>query len=720
MSPAGAQVSLDGMEELMERFAEHPIVREVLGGGGGIAGSTRDLEAKLRQVELGSIEDYVAESENLLALDREIDNCDAILGGMEATLEEFQGNLGSISQEIRSLQEQSMGLSHKLTNRKAAEEILGKVVDSVALSPAMVTGVMEQEVSEEYLGYLNALSRKIKSVATDQNLRGARALRDVEPELELLRVKAVSKAREFVAQRIYDLRRPKTNVQIQQQTRMLKFRHLVNFLRTHSLETFVEVRNMYVETLGRIYQGYFRTYLAAVDRLQRPACGRGDVVGVGDGGAGGVLGGLMGSMKMPGGLGGLGKALGGAGGGRSSDRPLRMGARGLLLRKVDQPAVVPHIAESEGKKFPYEVLFRSLYRLLLDTATSEYLFCTDFWGDRTVFDELMAPVLEAIREKLEEDLPEMYDAIGLLLMICVNNKHRILMQRRRVPGLDQHLDAVNLLLWPRFKALFDLQMASLRGTDPRALVSGEDVRAHAVSQRYADFSVSMLQLNAAQEDGQLGHNLERMRGAYCQVLKAGSGLFRERKRGAAWLANNYNVVTGALRDANSGGAVGASPGRGEKGPVLGQAGEGAIEFFEDLLAKATSGYVEETLGQHIGPMMNFVRSAEGRAAGSAGGSGAEGAGAAVDPAAVAMAGPILADFTKQWKISIQAIHKQVMASFADDFATEVLKAALTKLLLTYTKMLDALKEAGPEGAALLKEAINVPSIMYEIKKYSRQ
>jgi len=206
-------------------------------------------------VELGSIEDYVAESENLLALNREIDGCDAILGGMEATLEEFQGNLGSISQEIRALQEQSMGLSHKLTNRKAAEEILGKVVDSVALSPAMVSGVMEQEVSEEYLGYLNALSRKIKTVATDQNLRGARALRDVEPELELLRLRAVSKAREFVAQRIYDLRRPKTNVQIQQQTRMLKFRHLVSFLRTNSLETFVEVRNMYVETLGRIYQG---------------------------------------------------------------------------------------------------------------------------------------------------------------------------------------------------------------------------------------------------------------------------------------------------------------------------------------------------------------------------------------------------------------------------------------------------------------------------------
>ena len=732
-------MSLSSMEELMERYSDHHIVREVLGTGGALAESSRDLEAKLRQVELGSIEDYVAESENLEALSRDIDGCDAVLGGMEATLEAFQNNLGSISQEIRSLQEQSVELSHKLTNRKAAEEILGRVVDSVALPPAMVAGVLESEVSEEYLGYLNALSRKIKTVATDPSLRGARALRDVEPELELLRVKAVSKAREFLAQRVYDLRRPKTNVQIQQQTRLLKFRHLVGFLRTHSLETYVEVRNMYVETVGRIYQGYFRTYLAAVDRLQRAACGRGDVIGLGDGGAGGVLGGLMGAMKMPGGLGGLGKALGGGGGRtRGGDRPLRMGARGLLLRRIDQAAIVPHIAESEGKKFPYEVLFRSLYRLLLDTATSEYLFCTDFWGDTAVFDELIAPVLDAIREKLEEDLPEVHDAVSLLLMICVNHKHRLVMQRRRVPGLDQHLDAVNLLLWPRFKALFDLQVVSLRGTDPRLLVpADQSVQPHPLSQRYADFAVSMLQLNAslAQEDGQLGHNLERLRGVYCNVLRAGAGLFRERARSAAWLANNYSVVVGALQDAREGSAeaaagesggarggagsgAGAGAGSGAA-QALGQAGEATVEYFEELLAKATSAYVDETLGQHIGPMLSFVKSAEGRG-GGAGGSGAGADETGFDPAAVAMAGPILADFTRQWKISIQTIHKQVMANFADEFATEVLKAALTKLLLTYTKMLDVLKEAGPPGAALLKEAINVPSIMYEIKKYSRQ
>jgi hypothetical protein len=39
---------------------------------------------------------------------------------------------------------------------------------------------------------------------------------------------------------------------------------------------------------------------------------------------------------------------------------------------MDQPALIPHIAEAGSQKYPYEVLFRSLHKLLMDTATSEY------------------------------------------------------------------------------------------------------------------------------------------------------------------------------------------------------------------------------------------------------------------------------------------------------------------------------------------------------------
>lgn len=50
---------------------------------------------------------------------------------------------------------------------------------------------------------------------------------------------------------------------------------------------------------------------------------------------------------------------------------------------------------------------------------------------------------------------------------------------------------------------------------------------------------------------------------------------------------------------------------------------------------------------------------------------------------------------------------------------EVLKAAMTQLLLYYTRMLELLKRAGPEGAAIVRDAVTIPSIMYEIKRFNR-
>ena len=50
---------------------------------------------------------------------------------------------------------------------------------------------------------------------------------------------------------------------------------------------------------------------------------------------------------------------------------------------------------------------------------------------------------------------------------------------------------------------------------------------------------------------------------------------------------------------------------------------------------------------------------------------------------------------------------------------DVVKAAMTQLLLYYTRALELLKKAGPEGLALVRDAVTVPSILYEIKRRSR-
>ena len=46
---------------------------------------------------------------------------------------------------------------------------------------------------------------------------------------------------------------------------------------------------------------------------------------------------------------------------------------------------------------------------------------------------------------------ECYDLVALLLMIRMNYHHQLIMNKRRIPCLDDYLDRVNILLWPRFK-----------------------------------------------------------------------------------------------------------------------------------------------------------------------------------------------------------------------------------------------------------------------------
>lgn len=142
------------------------------------------------------VQDYIRESDNLVSLHTQIRDCDGILGHMEALLSGFQADLGAISSEIKSLQEQSLSMGVKLKNRKLAEATLARFVEDVVVPPDLIQGIVDAEVTDAYLGYLTTLNRKLHFAATDPTARTAAALKDVEPELERLRVRAVAKARQ--------------------------------------------------------------------------------------------------------------------------------------------------------------------------------------------------------------------------------------------------------------------------------------------------------------------------------------------------------------------------------------------------------------------------------------------------------------------------------------------------------------------------------------------
>ncbi|KAL2934820.1 Vacuolar protein sorting-associated protein 52 A, partial [Bienertia sinuspersici] len=614
-------------------------------------------------------QDYIKESDNLVSLHDQIRDCDTILSQMESLLSGFQAEIGSISSDIKVLQEKSMDMGLKLKNRKVAESKLAKFVEDIIVPPRMVDIIVDGEVNEEYMRTLEILSKKLKFATADATVKTSMALKDVQPELEKLRQKAVSKVFDFIVQKLYALRKPKTNIQILQQSVLLKYKYVILFLKEHGKEVYTEARAAYLDTMNKVLSAHFRAYIQALEKLQLDIATSSDLIGVDARGSSLFL-----TRREP---------L------KNRSSVFALGDRINVLKEIDQPALIPHIAEASSQKYPYEVLFRSLHKLLMDTASSEYLFCDEFFGEESLFYDIFAGPFAVIDEHFNTILSNSFDAIGLMLMIRLTHQHQLIMSRRRIPCLDSYLDKVNIALWPRFKMVFDMHINSLRNANVKTLWE-DDVRPHYVMRRYAEFTASLIHLNVDYGDGQLEMNWERLRMAVDDLIMKLSTQFLKSKLQSVFLINNYDMTIAVLKEAGPDG--------------------GKIQMhFEEALKSQTTIYVEELLLEHFSDLIKFVKT---RAS--------EDSNLSPEKAiSVSEAEPLVKDFASRWKDAIELMHKDVITSFSNFLCgMEILRTALTQLLLYYTRLSECVKKV-QGGSALNKDLVSIQLIIHEIRKFSR-
>ena len=66
-----------------------------------------------------------------------------------------------------------------------------------------------------------------------------------------------------------------------------------------------------------------------------------------------------------------------------------------------------------------QILFRSANKLLMDTATSEFLFCADFFSESAIFHELFSATLNAVETALATNLQVHWPDPWLVPVACV-------------------------------------------------------------------------------------------------------------------------------------------------------------------------------------------------------------------------------------------------------------------------------------------------------------
>ncbi|KAM3596485.1 uncharacterized protein V6R79_015392 [Siganus canaliculatus] len=470
---------LDEVDIHIQANLEDDLVKEALKTGVDLRQYSKQVESELQRIEQASIKDYIKESQNIALLHNQITACDSILERMEGMLSGFQSDLSSISSEIQTLQQQSVSMNVRLKNRQAVRSQLSQLVDELVVPGAMISTILDSPVTEqEFLEQLHELNNKI-NFAKELSFRETLACSDIQDIVDRLKLKAVSKIREFILQKIYSFRKPMTNYQIPQNT-LLKYRFFYQFLLANERTVAKEIRDEYVDTMSKIYFSYFKSYSGRLLKVQyEEVADKDDLMGVGSGGSRWFQVG-SGFFSKP--------SL------KSRNTIFTLGQRGAILSpaELEGPILVPHTAQRGDSRYPYETLFRSQHYALLDNGCREFLFLSDFFmvaGNSALdlFNNIMGKTLSMFLKSMSTYVADCYDSIAVFLCIHIILRFRAITAKRNIPALNKYWDAVLELLWPRFELILEMNIHSIRNTDPQKL-GVLDTRPHYITRRYAEFS----------------------------------------------------------------------------------------------------------------------------------------------------------------------------------------------------------------------------------------
>ena len=401
-----------------------------------------------------------------------------------------------------------------------------------------------------------------------------------------------------------------------------------------------------------------------------------------------------------------------------------------VLDEANARPIMAHVALAEGQRCHYEMLFRSVMIHLMDAVTNEYVFCRQFFK-RDAFGPLFQATLSLLLEQLENYLFGCHDALALLLMIKVTHAHRRMLKARHILSLDDFLDKVTQLLWPRLKTVMDAHLRSIKGANAQKL-GGVDLHAHYVSRRYAEFTCSILLIlhkgNKALR-GEMGGDspsvinsarplsaaVAASPGAAVAVPKSSAGdmllqdlsiimeeivLLLERladehsfaKERNVFLINNLDQIVCIFQERRVAGKE--------------------FNHFVELLMAQRELFVEEELVHGFSKMIAFVQQTEAYMASQSGQATPD-----VNAEVVEM---LVREFASSWKTNIEQINRHVLSYFSNyRNGMEILKQVLTQLLLYYTRFQDIIRKVWRnKPPAFCKDLVSTTVILAEIKKYA--
>ena len=617
----------------------------------------------------------------------------AAAGRVEEALEGFACSLNGISRGMLYVQDKSVSVGLKLKRRKRAGRALTAILAKVAVPPGLAAKVSDKAQSH-YLSEVVAQLDEMRALMTapeNADLLLTRAWAEgVAPTAASMQGVTVHTVRDLLLRAVNMVRDPKVCVHELQASVLLAYRPMVRFLAGQHDGAFRELQLHYAHTLSTLYANKFKALFSGFE----PALGGVEPAGRGS----------MSTIGVP------ASAQVDAPSGDGRPVPSRVsdffiGPKVLLLLSDHSVGVSATLSQPN---LSVEQMYISSHQVLMDTVTSEYLFISLFFGmnHRTTLlfcRRIFAAALAVFRDAFSDAVSGL-DAFSLLCIIQLNHGCQIAMNRRRNPCLDTYLDNMNMVLWPKFKSVFEAHVASLA---PDTLGCGPVARMSTLS-RYAAFSASVhcIQLLVDQSPINIYKEMTRLRLAVHLAIKNWAGLASSELDALVNSISLVHTVVGAMQTNLGELEVLCTSKDGAKVKAGWVAQNEDFAYFEEKLDRLSAQYSEVVLRRNFASLLKFVAHCEGQDS-------------SMEDRQTTELNDILAHFSSNWEPFVFSVRIECAQLFEKSEAGPHVFEEIMSLMITYyLRLLEICTRMQFQKTGEL--AISMSTIMSTIKRAGEQ
>ncbi|EGR28233.1 vps52 sac2 family protein, putative, partial [Ichthyophthirius multifiliis] len=466
---------------------------------------------ELETLEKGAAYDYLKVEKEMNQLDFEIEKTDNILGELEGVLLNFRDHLNEIKSQMTVLQERSLKMNTSLTNRKNLQKLLNNFMDQVVLDPKLIDAINSQPIDKNYVWHIKNLCQKLEYLQNTQ-LPDSTAIKELEPELNKLKNKACGRIRDFLLEKITNLKKPMTNVGSQQINVLLDYRVFTDFLKIHYQEIYTELCIYYTETMSKLYLLLSKKNIQEAQKCMADLYSKNDTL-VSDN-----VSNIRNQLVT--------KRLNISQGKNKSIFDI-MGRDAILnTEKMQEDCYFYLTSQKNNEKFTIEQIFRSMCKLIINTVISETSFVNQFFNLETeqhikIFKTIFSATFNYMFDFLRNTLSNTFDCVGVILIILINEYYQKECANLQNDILEYFFNNISMMAWPRFLKIYEGHLKSIEEKNIKVYKSVEkQLGFKIIAQRYVDLQLSFYCLYTYFGENQmLSNRIEQLRNEYVKLIK---------------------------------------------------------------------------------------------------------------------------------------------------------------------------------------------------------